>query len=277
MTAMKSFLKLITFCIVLLLGFGIVTHFPTMITAQSQPPTSSQGLPNTWGNYEPDPSIGKPGRREGGGTRGPCAFSRDPGKTLTALVPVIQRKAGNSDTKTVAFGATIEGSPTFFFYVPPTAAQRADFSLQDKNDQNIYQTTFSITGDPGIVSVTLPSFANSGFLESKKDYFWSFALSCNSKAEDSSDRSGVLAVNGWIQRVQANPDLAQKLGQATLRDKVALYTKAGIWYDALHSLAELRRSSPNDASLSGAWTNLLQSAGLDKLASEGLGQNALLP
>lgn len=261
MTAIKSFLKFATFFLALPLAFGISIHLPATLRAMSQLP-SNQGLPNTWGAYEPDASIGKPGRREGGGTRGPCV-KNSANYHLTSLVPA------NS------FGTTLAEYPTFFVYVPTIKEQekpQLEFALKTENDMVIYKTNFTIARSPGVVSVSLPASANLPRLEENKNYKWSFTLICN--PEDPSDRSSNSDVKGSIRRVRLNPTIVQQLEGATLpRDKVVAYTTAGIWFDALSTLAELRRATPSDPTLEKDWKNLLQSVGLETIASEPLLQS----
>ncbi len=256
MTAIKSFLKFATFSLALPLAFGISIHLPATLRAMSQLP-SNQGLPNTWGAYEPDPNIGKPGRREGGGSRGPCV-KNSPNYQLTSLVP-----ANN-------FGTTLAEYPTFFVYVPTIEEEekpQLEFALKTENDRVIYKTNFTIARSPGIVSVSLP--ANLPRLEENKNYKWSFTLICN--PEDPSDKSGNSWVEGSIRRVRLSPTIVQQLeGVALPRDRVVAYWTAGIWFDALSTLAELRRATPSDPTLEKDWKNLLQSVGLETIASEPL-------
>lgn len=258
MTAIKSFLKFATFFLALPLAFGISIHLPATLRAMSQPP-SSQGLPNTWGAYEPDPNIGKPGRREGGGTRGPCV-KNSANYQLTSLVPA------NS------FGTTLAEYPTFFVYVPTIQEEekpQLEFALKTENDRVIYKTNFTIARSPGVVSVSLPASANLPRLEENKNYKWSFTLICN--PEDPSDRSSNSQVEGSIRRVRLSPTIVQQLeGVALPRDRVVAYSTAGIWFDALSTLAELRRATPSDPTLEKDWKNLLQSVGLETIASEPL-------
>jgi len=65
----------------------------------------------------------------------------------------------------------------------------------------------------------------------------------------------------------------QELETATsLLDRVIIYAKAGIWYDALSNLAELRRRNPNDPTVIRDWQELLKSVGMEKIAQEPLFQ-----
>ena len=91
---------------------------------------------------------------------------------------------------------------------------------------------------------------------------------------NSDDRSQDETVEGFVQRVKPDADLANDLQQATPRDRVSVYVVNDIWYDSLATLAQLRQASPNDASLTEDWTNLLGSIGLDTIATEPLVQSS---
>jgi hypothetical protein len=79
-------------------------------------------------------------------------------------------------------------------------------------------------------------------------------------------------VEGAIKRVEADPTLAQRLQRATPQERVAIYAKAQLWYEALGTLAELRRDRPNDPVLADAWTQLLDSVKLDTISRQPLYQ-----
>jgi len=158
---------------------------------------------------------------------------------------------------------TLAKYPTFFVYVPSNDAETAEFVLLDENDQDVYRTTFKTSGEPGVVSLSLPAFANLPPLEVGKAYHWYFSLIYNPE-----DRSKDTVVEGWIQRVEPSLTLERELEKATPRDRVALYANSGIWYDSLTSLAELRRSQPSDSMLFEAWEKLLGSVGLSKIVKQ---------
>jgi Domain of Unknown Function (DUF928) len=190
---------------------------------------------------------GLPGRREGGGTRGACLNSKG---NLTAVMPM-----SNS-------GLTTSSHPTFSWYVPETQATMAEFILLDRNDQEVYQTTFQITGKAGIMSLTLPNTTTMPTLKADQQYRWKFAIAC-----DNSDASNDMMTEGWIERVNLSSELQAKLSGKSPTEKASLYASEGIWYDALQILADLRRSQPTSAT-QGAWQNLLQSVELNSLITE---------
>jgi hypothetical protein len=194
------------------------------------------------------PERGLPGRREGGGTRGDCLSSY---QRLTALMPVTN------------FGKTIAEYPTFFWYIPDVQPEAAEFVLLDENDNELYRTRFQVTGDSGVISLSLPENAGMPPLEVGKDYHWYFSLVC-----DEVDRSGDPYTEGWIQRVEPDADLVAQLETVAERDRPAVYAAAGIWHDALASLAELRRANPQSASLVRSWKTLLASVELANVADQ---------
>jgi len=199
------------------------------------------------------PDRGLPGRREGGGTRsGSCAVGQP---TLTALTP---------DKN---FGQTLSSYPTWFWYVPQTSAQAAEFVLLDNTNREVYKATFQIASNPGIISLTLPAHSNLAPLSVGQDYHWYFSLVC-----DRQDRSADVYTEGWIQRIQPDSALVQQLESAAEGDRPELYATNGIWYDAASSIADLRRLQPNNSTYRDQWNELLRSVELENLAAQPLVQ-----
>jgi Domain of Unknown Function (DUF928) len=205
---------------------------------------------------------GLPGRREGGGTRGDCLRSTTPDatrpSTLTALMP---------DKN---LGLTTSDTPTLFWYVPENAASAAEFILMDDNDTEVYKARFRVTGEAGIISLSLPEEAGLPPLAVGKDYHWSFALICST--QETSDNSGIIYTEGWIQRIEADDRLQARLTNAAEQERAAIYAEAGIWQDALASLAALRRTQPTNEQLTTRWNTLLESVGLTTVSNQPLMQ-----
>lgn len=214
----------------LLLGLAIASP-PLMAIAQQ---------------YRP-PRRGIPTRREGAGTRSPgerCMVGQLP---LMGLTP--------SDN----FSLTTAQKPVFFWFVPGTNAATAEFRLLDRTDQVLYAATVKIAGTPGVVSVPLPPpLANQ--MTVGKDYVWQLSLQCST-----TDPSKNPFVEGLVQRTEPNASLRQALATATTpRDKATVYAEAGIWQEAIATLAAQRCRQPNDATLRTSWQTLLRSVALDR-------------
>ncbi len=210
-------------------------------------------------NPPPPPPPNNPGSSAPGGRRDRTNCPQDTeaattGPFLTALSP------------TTKPGLTLAERPTFLVYVPKTSAKTAEFSLRNQNGSGVYRTTLALTNTPDIVSISLPSNAPS--LEIKKRYTWSFAVICNP-----SDRIEDKFVTGTVQRTELEPTRLRQIEQAPLIQRISLYQKAHIWYDALPILLELRRSQPNDSSISSAWREFLQSGGVDAMIDNKLKDN----
>lgn len=246
--------------ILLLLTLAIAFPLTFRVAAQSAT-SSNKSLPTNWGAYEPDGNIGSPGRREGGGTRAPCVQNTT-NDQIVALVP-------NND-----FGTTTAERPTFSVYLPPLSPKsnpEIEFVLKttETEKKEIYKTKLSINPGSGIISFSLPKTRNLPALQLNKNYFWSVTLICNPEAIDSGDLSGNKTVVGVVRRITPNANVQQELAAAkSVRDRVVIYAKAGIWYDALSNLVELRRRNPKDPVVVRDWQELLQSVGMEKFAQQ---------
>ncbi|MDZ7959805.1 MAG: DUF928 domain-containing protein [Aulosira sp. DedQUE10] len=201
-------------------------------------------------NSDDQPREGLPGRRIGGGTRGQCFTSVG---RLMALVPENN------------LGFTKKAYPNILFYLPQTSTPAmVEFVLQDENRKSVYEKTFTKSSAGGIINFSLPDSTSLSPLAVGKKYNWYVSLIC-----DPENRANDIVVDGWIQRVELNSTLTKQLEQTTSPlGRVALYAKAGLWQDALATLAELRSTKPNDSRLAANWTQLLKTQNLDAIAKE---------
>lgn len=208
--------------------------------------------------------------RRGAGSRGGRHCPRV-NKALTPLMPVSPktlRSRQNSTTENPgldsSLGLTVAERPIFWFYIPfPLTAQRPiEFVLEDDQGKEFYQTTFTESGiSSGIAGFELPSTAPP--LEVNRTYRWYFSVYCTPDRTD----DPILA-EGSVKRVAITSSLTRQLEQAKPQQRFELYAKAGLWHEAVNSLAELRRKNPEDVTLKKEWTTLLQAMNLDAIAKE---------
>jgi hypothetical protein len=232
-------------------------------TPPTHVPRSEGGMPSTLQARAMRfrvPNVGRPRRREAAAVRSGCGNSTDnklvtsTDEDLVALRPIPDP------------ALTVSGYPTIFVSLPQTSAKEAEFFLKEGDkDEMLYETTVTLPSNSGIVSVSLPDNGTLPALEVGKTYHWYFLMICNPQ-----DRAGDLAVDGQIQRVEPSPNLVAELKNAPPRDRAALYAEAGFWYDAINSIAQLRRSSPNDRAIAADWAELLKSVGLDTISQKPL-------
>jgi hypothetical protein len=190
-----------------------------------------------------NPPDTPPAVRAQGGSR--SSFVQQ-GKPLTALIPKTQ------------FSLTVGEYPTFFIYVPQASEQTGVFTLLDEDNNIVYETRVTLPSQAGVVSLSLKDTGTLAPLKVGKPYQWYFSI-----VYDFDNRSKDRLVQGWIQRVEPSPDLTRKLEQAASKNRPALYAAAGIWHETLATLAELRRSTPNDATLAQQWEELLKSEAVE--------------
>jgi Domain of Unknown Function (DUF928) len=202
-------------------------------------------------------SRGIPGRREGGGTRGACT---DKARQLTAIVPQ-------------EMGETVSEYPTFSWALPETEATSAEFVLIDPiTNEEIYQTSFPVTGQAGIISITLPKDTTIPPLTIDKSYKWQFAVVCD-KPENSIESMGDNSHNateGMIRRVERSTLLKQQLKGTSPEEQAAIYAREGIWFDAAQLYTQLQREQPNNRKIQQAWREFLDSVALNNLSQEAL-------
>ncbi|HIK31228.1 MAG TPA: DUF928 domain-containing protein [Oscillatoriales cyanobacterium M59_W2019_021] len=208
--------------------------------------------------YSPPPppeDRGTPtGRSRGGASRDPlCGISGEP---LTALVP----STPGERLLEIVWARTVADRPTFWFYVPYNLAPNlpVEFILEDDGNNVLYQSKFEVESSPGIVRFTLPDSVDP--LELDRLYRWSFKVYCHPTSP--------VFVRGWVERITLESELQGELETATPREQIALFAANGIWYDAIANLAALRHSQPEDTELLADWNSLLESVGLQEIASE---------
>lgn len=195
------------------------------------------------------PNRGAPSITAGAGSRsGSCLAPNQ--KKLTALLPPSK------------LGLTVSDRPTFFGYIPSTTARTGELLVQEQNNRLVVRKSFAIPDRSGIVSIALP--ANSPALEVGKTYKWRLRIVCNSD-----DRSqDVLSDQGWVERIQPSATLANQIQKATPMTLSSVYANAGIWHEALGSIAKLRSTQSNDRTVTKNWQEMLNSVGLEAFTQE---------
>ncbi|NER36243.1 MAG: DUF928 domain-containing protein [Oscillatoria sp. SIO1A7] len=195
-----------------------------------------------------------PKRASAGGSResGRCFHSgNETGRSIVPLTPQTNH------------GLTLAERPTFFAYVPKTKETQeveAFFIIEDKDQNPHYFTSVSLSSVSGVVSIPLPQEAPA--LEIGRDYKWTLAIGCSGDLDPNSP-----FVEAWIKRVEPN---SLSGSQETSLERAESLGADGIWYDAVEVLVELREQYPEDARLGKEWAELLDSAGLQEIATEPL-------
>lgn len=200
--------------------------------------------------FPPTDKRGAPARTVGTGQRTTEACLRGKYPYVTALTP-----SNNVVT-------TVSTNPTLFWYFPRTKLKSARLIVLDaQNKKLVYQTTLALGDTPGVVKVNLPKSVS---LETGKNYLWNLFVVCNpAKVADD------LVVQGWLERTELSSEQKTKLAQAQDPLKQAeVYAEAKIWQETLMILAQLQQERPNDAKVTDAWKELLNSVGLSAIATE---------
>lgn len=180
-----------------------------------------------------------------------CTARSGIGQSVTPVLP------------TSNIGFTLTEHPTVFVYVPSNNARKAFFSIQDEDNNHVYQTDIELPKQPGVMQVKLPTSAPP--LKTNKNYKWSLVMICTADLEPDSP-----FVSGWIRRVEYKTNIRNNQNKNITLDSVSKLADTGIWYDTLATLAQLRKSQPNNQVLAASWQDLLSSVGLNAIAREPL-------
>ena len=220
--------------------------FASQLATQAQPSSKIVTAFNI--TFDP-PNESQPRATKGGASRGSqCAIDSQESLSFIPVLPATNH------------GLTTASHPTILAYVPDTSAQSVFLSIQDENEEAIYQSVLPIGDRTGVVSLEIPQEAPA--LETGKTYKWSFALMCDNQLRPDSP-----IIEGYIERVQPEPELAAQLERATPVEKAALYGQAGIWYETVATLAQLKEAEPQNQELINAWDSILNSVGLEKVSN----------
>jgi hypothetical protein len=204
------------------------------------------------------PPRTNPGGTVSGGRRDPLACPQDASmpKTDSGLIAL---------SPTTKPGTTLAERPSFLVYVPKTSAKTAEFSLRDHNGRGVYRTSLALANTSGIISLRLPAQAPP--LKVGEPYTWSFAVVCNPN-----NRLNDRFVTGMVQRIEFDPTRLRQIQQTPLKERVALYQQADVWYDTLAALFELQHTQPKDSSIQAIWDQLLQAGGVSVMLDKKLSQ-----
>lgn len=212
--------------------------------------------------FEPPTGHPAPKTTIGGGRRsndGQCLKNRDIQPTedktkksleqqLTPLLPPNK------------FGLTVSSNPTFFAYIPKTSAIAVEFTLENSLGKGLARKTVTLISTPSIVNVQFEKTP----LEVGKDYKWLISVICETGDPEDTFSEGI------IRRINPDSTLLSKLEKASAIERVSLYAKFGIWYEAIAELANLRLSQPNSPELKTSWLTLLKSTSLESIANTSL-------
>jgi len=250
----------ITALVTLLLIVGLSLKEPVRVQAQLSNASISSQLPDQW-ESAPLPNSGDSGLQDSSNLPFAGCLSSYP----IALVPAS------------GMGQTLAEYPTIFWYLPWTRAWGMEFKLTNREGQDIYTTKYAfardtsndyqgqdaqlVVGTPVILSLTIPRLKGSSLpLKVDQKYDWTIRIICNPN-----DQSGDVYMAGTIERVSIDPTLSRRLQQAPPEERVVLYAKERLWYEALGTLVKLQRDRPNDPAVIAAWDKLLKSVGLDMI------------
>ena len=156
------------------------------------------------------------------------------------------------------YGTTLLERPTFMAYLPASGVQEAVFSVKDEAGNLVYRAVVPISGDAGIVAISMPAEAPA--LEVDKNYQWFVALKLDGRLTPNSP-----FVDGWIRRIEPASALAEPLVEGDVLADAEALAESGVWYDSAALFAQLRIEQPENSEIARHWEEFLNSVSLDEL------------
>jgi len=220
--------------------------FLSPLTVKAQEKTT---VNKNWEDAFSSSNQGKPGATKGGASRGgECMAELTNSEVdLTPILPAPSQRL------------TLASHPTLLAYFPETSAERVYLRIKNHNQEYDYATILPITGQGGIIRVTLPPDAPA--LEKGQNYQWFLALMCQGVLKPDSP-----TVHGSLTRVSTNSTSLEQIKAMTQLERAQMYAEAGIWYETISILAQLRKEKSEDSNLFSIWEKVLSSVGLESLA-----------
>ncbi len=150
----------------------------------------------------------------------------------------------------------------YVYFAEGTVVDEAILSLKSLDESEYFEANLSLPREKfaesgGVMEVAFPEALP--VLPADEEYTWSLVLKCNGQLRPDSPVLG-----GAIQRVESTVNIQP---DASLVEQAQAYGEAGLWYDLLDTLALMRVEDSADVQSMEHWSNVLETVGLDMIAS----------
>ena len=205
--------------------------------------------------FKPPLNDKQPESSLSGGSRGDRCFQDVSMQNVSIQTPDQYVSTSSSFipiTPSSNFGQTIAEYPLLWVYLPKTSANKVVLSIKGEDQTHHSQTIIHLDGRFGLVS--LQPNLDSSPLEIGKNYLWSVVLVCGDTPSPNDP-----GVASWVRRIA----VSDQINENNALEEAYWYAEQGLWYDALSSLAQSRRSQPNNQDLIDIWAEFLESGGVE--------------
>ncbi|MCC3481273.1 MAG: DUF928 domain-containing protein [Microcoleus sp. PH2017_12_PCY_D_A] len=152
-------------------------------------------------------------------------------------------------------GWTAIAHPTFWLYLPTLFPDDISFKFvlrEEEKQEVVFRTFFQLAKTAGLATFCLPP--NAPPLEVGKKYRWDFLC-------------GNISRYGCVERVKMAPEILVELETASLRHRVLLLAKYGLWYDTITELVALRDKLLSQLQDDLRYEALAELTGFEKISS----------
>jgi len=159
-------------------------------------------------------------------------------------------------------GFTSEEQLSLFVYAPEGAATEAKLSVESVDGSEEFDAFVQLPAPGSVGKINLPDTLPA--LKTGERYFWSLVLMCNGNLRPDSP-----VVTGVVKKVASVLE-ADSTTALSMAEKAAIYGEAGLWYDLVTTMAELRMENPGHVQMTEDWMSILTSVGLEGIADKPL-------
>jgi len=153
-------------------------------------------------------------------------------------------------------GLTINAHPRLYYYLSEGVSQLELTLASYRQPQPLLELRLNEAVGPGMHELDLSEHGVA--LPFDTEYEWHVAV-----VRDPKRRSRDVVSRGVIKRIRPDSALAKEIQDQDAWRKPTAYAQAGLWYDALESLVNLRRLHPEDPAVSEGLQSLLTQAKLE--------------
>ncbi|MBE9040442.1 DUF928 domain-containing protein [Oscillatoriales cyanobacterium LEGE 11467] len=180
---------------------AVISTTPKWSLAQTSDAISKRAIV-TFQIFDPPPGEEEPDSTSGGGSRNDDTCLEE--SQIIALKPDRDRDGGSTETLSI-----------LSVYLPQTSAKTAIVNIEDIDRNSIYYDRLPISGEPGILRISLPKEILN--IETENRYYWSFSVVCGEELDPNDP-----TLEGWVESIDGEFRLTDEANEENSLEETPL-------------------------------------------------------